>query len=75
MFCKYVGFICVIRENKIPNNAEYLLRMKKSIEGHSSLSKIGVIHIRTLTNRVIDIRTSMGINIYELKILIAKNGE
>lgn len=49
----------------------YLLKMKNALEGLSSLtSSNGVIYVKTLTGKTIEIETSMGITIEELKGLI-----
>jgi len=49
----------------------YLLKMKNALEGLSSMSSTsGLIYVKTLTGKTVEIETSMGITIEELKDLI-----
>ena len=69
---KYTAFICRIKENASPNVEEgYLLKMKNALEGLSSItSSSGLLYVKTLTGKTVEIETSLGITIEELKDLI-----
>lgn len=66
------AFICKIKENASPKIEEgYLLKMKNALEGLSTLtSSNGVIYVKTLTGKTVEIETSLGITVEELKFLI-----
>jgi ubiquitin len=66
------GFICVIKENANATNDEgYLLKMKNALEGLSSLlAAEGIIYVKTLTGKTVEIETSMRTTIEEMKELI-----
>lgn len=55
------GFICVIKENaNAANDEAYILTMKNALEGLTSLlAAEGVIYVKTLTGKTIEIETSM----------------
>ncbi len=65
----FTGYICVIKENANAMNSEgYLLEMKNALQGISKLqSSYGVIYVKTLTGKTIEIQTNMSITIEELK--------
>lgn len=69
---KYTAFICRIKENASPKVEEgYLLKMKNALEGLSSItSSSGLLYVKTLTGKTVEIETSLGITIEELKDLI-----
>jgi hypothetical protein len=69
---RFTAFICKIKENASPKVEEgYLLKMKNALEGLSGLtSTSGVVYVKTLTGKTIEIETSLGITIEELKDLI-----
>ena len=55
VLCKFTGYICKIKENASPKVEEaYLLKMKNSLEGFSSISgQKGVIYVKTLTGKTV----------------------
>ena len=57
VLCRFTGYICRIKENASPNVEEsYLLKMKNSLEGVSSVSgQKGVIYVKTLTGKTVEI--------------------
>lgn len=69
---RHTAFLCRIKENASAKLEEgYLLNMKNSLEGLSSMtSSNGIIYVKTLTGKTIEIKTSMGITIEELKGMI-----
>jgi ubiquitin len=69
---RLTAVICVIKEETSPKVEEgYLLKMKNALEGLSSMSSSsGIIYVKTLTGKTVEIETSMGITIEELKELI-----
>lgn len=69
---RHTAFICRIKENASAKLEEgYLLNMKNALEGLSSLTaSSGVIYVKTLTGKTVEIETHMNITIEELKGLI-----
>ena len=70
--CKQTAYICRVKENTAPNVEEgYLLKMKNALEGLSSLSGPGgLIYVKTLTGKTVEIDTSLSITVEDLKVLI-----
>jgi len=65
VLCRFTGYICRIKENASPKVEEgYLLKMKNTLEGVSSLSgNYGFIYVKTLTGKTVEICTSLNINV------------
>jgi hypothetical protein len=72
VLCPLTGFICVIKENANAANDEgYLLKMKNALEGLTTMQAAeGVLYVKTLTGKTIEIETSLRITIEEMKDLI-----
>lgn len=72
VLCKLTGYICVVKTNASAKVDEgYLLKLKNALEGPSILEgKGGLIYVKTLTGKTIEIETSMSISIEQLKGLI-----
>lgn len=69
---RHTAFICRIKENAMAKLEEgYLLNMKNALEGLSSLTSTnGVLYVKTLTGKTVEIETHMNITVEELKGLI-----
>ena len=64
VLCKNTAFICRIKENAAKVEEGYLLQMKNALEGLSTMSSSsGLLFVKTLTGKTVEIETSMNITI------------